>query len=648
MCGICGFVDHDPSGRRLRALTDALRHRGPDDEGFFVSPQASLGHRRLSIIDLAGGKQPLSTTDETLWLVANGEIYNYKALRDDLTRHGHVFRTKSDCETILHLYRQHGLGAVRRLRGMFAFALWDTQQRRLYAARDHLGQKPFYYAVRGNTLMFASEIKALLAADPSLAEPDLASLDEYFKLRLIAAPRTMFRHIRKLPPAHFLTFDAEHGVRIERYWDVSFVPKRNDRENDLLDELEHRMVEAIRLHLVSDVPVGAFLSGGLDSTLIVAIAMRHRLASDFQTFSVGIPYGDFDEAPAARAVAERYGTRHHEEVIRPSLVESFPRLVRQLDEPSDPLALCVDLIAQVARPRVKAVLGGDGGDELFGGYDRYYGNQLASRYARIPEVVRRNALGPLVRRIPDGKWYKSAGHRLKWLHAASFHPGAERYLESLSYFYFTDAAAALLYGPAMLQESSSFDAGGVMRAAYDRADAADALDRMLYADYHARLPDHPVMIQDRMTMAHGLEARNPFMDHELAEFTATLPVNLKIRGSTLRYLQTRLARRYLPAEVLARKKQGFSSALPYMLRDELDVLYQAFLTSPSLGRDGLVNTSRVHELLAAHRHGGADHSQRLWLLVHSEAWYRTFVLNESESDLADQIAAVGGRRPVAV
>ena len=628
-------------------MTDALRHRGPDDEGFYTSPEAGLGHRRLSIIDLAGGHQPLSNADGTLWLVANGEIYNYRDLQRRLITEGHAFKTNSDCETILHLYERHGERCVEHLRGMFAFGLWDTRRHRLFAARDRLGQKPLYYVQRGDTLLFASEIKALLAADPSLAEPDLAALDEYYSLRLVAAPRTMFRHIRKLPPAHYLTFHAEEGLRVERYWDVAFEPKHTAREPELLDELEHRLVESLRLHLVSDVPVGAFLSGGLDSTLVVALIMHHGLASDFQTFSVGLPYGAFDEAPAARIVAQRYGTRHHEEEIRPSLLGAFPQLVRHLDEPSDPLALCIDLIARMARPHVKAVVGGDGGDELFGGYDRYYGNVVAGRYARVPAGLRRHVIGPLLNRVPDGRWYKSVGHRIKWLHAISFYAEAERYIQSLSYFYFPAQLKAALYGPAMAQASMAFDPGAVMREAFLRADAAHPVDRMLYADYHARLPDHPVMIQDRMTMAHGLEARNPLMDHELAEFAARLPVDLKIRGRSLRYLQTQLARRYVPAEVLARKKQGFSSAIPYMLRDELDALYEAFLPASALGRDGFLNGDVVRQLLATHRLGRADHGQRLWLLVNSEAWYRTFILGQSADDLAECIAATAGRRVAA-
>ena len=621
-------------------MTDALRHRGPDDEGFFFGAGAALGHRRLSIIDLATGQQPLSNADGSLWLVANGEIYNYRALRDELIKDGCRFCTKSDCEVILHLYDRHGEDCLRFLRGMFAFALWDVRKRRLFAARDHLGQKPLYYAEYGGRFAFASEIKALLAAEPALNEPDLAALDEYYTLRLVAAPRTMFRHIRKLPPGHYLTYDADGDLRVERYWNVSFEPKYSGSEQDLLEELEHHIVESLRLHLVSDVPVGAFMSGGLDSTLVVAMIMKHGLASDFQTFSVGIPYGEFDEAPAARLVAHRYGTRHHEQEIRPTLLDTFPRLVRHLDEPSDPLALCVDLIAKMARPHVKAVLGGDGGDELFGGYDRYYGNRVAGSYARIPHAVRRHMLGPLVRRLSHGSWYKSAGHRLKWLHHISFFPAAERYLESLSYFYFQQHAKAALYGPVMQAAAAAFDAGAVMRSAFECANASGVVDRMLYADYHARLPDHPVMIQDRMTMAHGLEARNPFMDHVLAEFAARLPVKFKVRGRSLRYLQTQLARRYLPASVLQRKKQGFSSALPYLLRNELDTLYEAFLTRPALVNDGYLNGDTVRRLVAEHRLGKADNGQRLWLLLNSEAWYRTFVLGESEQQLDEQIAAV--------
>ncbi len=638
MCGICGRFGIEPVDRdELNKMTRRLAHRGPDDEGVYVDGGIGLGHRRLSIIDLDSGHQPMSNAAGTCWIVFNGEIYNFHQLRDNLAKNGRQFRTVSDTETILHLYEEYGTDCVKHLRGMFAFAIWDGRKRQVFAARDRLGQKPFYYAQRDSELMFASEIKALLAADPSLAELDPAALDEYLTLRLISPPRSMFRRIHKLPPAHFMTFDQTHGLRIERYWDLPYEPKWTGSEDQLIEELEERLVDCIRLHLVSDVPVGAFMSGGLDSTLVVALLMKHRLAGEFQTFSVGLPYGQYDEAPAARLVADRYGTRHHEETINPSLLNTFPRLVRQLDEPSDPLSVCLDLIAQMARKKVKVVLGGDGGDELFGGYDRYYGNRAADYYALLPASVRRHLIQPALSLVPDGAWYKSRGHQLKWLHRLSFYSHGDRYVKSLAYFYMREPFRTAVYGPVLAAETES-EPGKLMREAYERAHAHDSVDRMLYADCQSRLADHPVMIQDRMTMAHGLEARSPFMDHEIAEFAARLPASLKVRGRTLRYIQVQLAKRLLPPELLTRKKQGFSSALPYLLKSELDVLYRVFLSDVQLARDGVLRQEPIDQMLAEHQAGTTDHGNRLWLLLNSDVWYRSFIQGQSEDELGGLIA----------
>jgi asparagine synthase (glutamine-hydrolysing) len=647
MCGIAGVVNFDrrePVEREtLVRMARSIAHRGPDDEGIYIDGPVGLAFRRLSIIDLSGGHQPMSNEDETLWIVLNGEIYNFKQLRPELIHRGHRFKTESDTETILHLYEEHGVDCVKHLRGMFAFAIWDARRKRLFAARDRLGQKPLYHVQRNGELLFASEIKALLAVDPGLRKPDLAALDEYLTLRLISPPRSMFKEVRKLPPAHYLTFDCETGLRIERYWDLRYEPKWTESDEDLVDELEERLIECIRLHLISDVPVGAFMSGGLDSTLIVALLMKHGLAPDFQTFSVGLPYGQFDEAPAARLVAQRYGTQHHEERISPSLLNALPRLVQQLDEPSDPLSVCVDLIAQIARRHVKVVLGGDGGDELFGGYDRYYGNRYADVFARVPTTVRRFLVGPALNMVPDGQWYKSVGHQLKWLHRLTFFQGGQRYIESLAYSYVNRSFKETLYGQEMEQLQREFDPGALMRAAFDQAPATDVVDRMLYADSQSRLADHPVMIQDRMTMAHGLEARSPFMDHELAEFAARLPVRLKLRGRSLRYIQVQLAKRYLPVEVLARKKQGFSSALPYLLKDELNTLYGLFLGQMQLAKDGILRQPTVNQILDEHRQGKADHGNRLWLLVNSELWYRMCIQGKSRDAVEDHICETAPR-----
>jgi asparagine synthase (glutamine-hydrolysing) len=333
-------------------------------------------------------------------------------------------------------------------------------------------------------------------------------------------------------------------------------------------------------------------------------------------------------------VAERYGTRHHERTIVPSLIATIPDLVWHLDEPSDPLSVCSYLIAKVAREHVKVVLGGDGGDELFGGYDRYYGNRFAGRYALVPEMLRKHAIGPVLRLLPDGGWYKSPAHQLKWLHQLSFLSGSERYAHSLGYFYFDARLRQDLYGPAM---DGTFDPYAAIREPFDRAAASDPIDRMLYADSQVRLPDHSVMILDRMTMAHGLEARSPFMDHELAEFAARLPMSMKVRGRSLRHIQVQLAKRYLPNEVLQRPKQGFSSALPYMLKDEYRILFEFFLRKSRLADKGIFRQNTIDQLLREHLNGDADHGNRLWLVLNSEVWHRMFIEETEVRQLTEEI-----------
>ncbi|HFD80518.1 MAG TPA: asparagine synthase (glutamine-hydrolyzing) [Gammaproteobacteria bacterium] len=647
MCGIAGIVSPNPvDPQGMARMLDALRYRGPDDEGIYTGHGATLGQRRLSIIDLAGGHQPIPNEDKSAWIVCNGEIYNYREIRKELIEKGHRFSTNSDSEVVLHLYEELGDRCVERLRGMFAFAIWDEERQRLFAARDRLGQKPFYYVQGGKELYFASEIKGLLAFDPSLAEMDTEALDQYLSLRIIASPRSMFRRIRKLPPAHTLSFDPVNGLQIARYWTLHYEPKLKGSDEELTDQLEERIIESIRLHMVSDVPVGAFMSGGLDSTLVVAMLMKHVTSEPIQTFTIGLPYSQFDEAPYARMVAERYGTRHHERIVTPSLLETLPDLLWHLDEPSDPLSICTYLIARMAREHVKVVLGGDGGDELFGGYDRYYGNRYASYYAMLPAFVRDYLIGPALRLIPDGGWYKSKAHQLKWLHKLSYMSGSARYARSLAYFYFGPDRKESLYGPAMKSSTRDFDPESSIREIFDAADAHDIVDRMLCADSFVRLPDHPVMILDRMTMANSLEARAPFMDHVVAEFSARLPARMKVRGRSLRYIQYRLAERYLPREVIERPKQGFSSALPYMLRDEYRLLFGLFLHDSQLARDGYLQQPAIDKLLAEHETGRVDNGNRLWLLLNSETWYRMFIQGETKSDLHARIAAHGRSSPV--
>jgi asparagine synthase (glutamine-hydrolysing) len=619
MCGVAGIVSVGRDGTAaLDRMLPVIAHRGPDDEGRYLGESVALGHRRLSIIDLGSGHQPLHDGSGTLWLVANGEIYNYIDLRKDLEARGHQFLTGSDCEVILHLYREYAEDCLSYLRGMYAFALWDTQKRQLFVARDHLGQKPLFYVDDSRCFAFASEIKSLLALDPTLREMNLEALDQYLALRLIASPRSMFKRVHKLPPGHALTVRPGERAHVWRYWTLRYQPKLAGSEEALTDALEAEMLTALRLHL------------------IVAMLARHCVPRGFPTFTISIPHPRFDEAPYARQVAELYGTEHHEGKLVPNLAESLPTLVWHLDEPSDPLALCTYELARFARREVKVVIGGDGGDELFGGYDRYYGFQYAGRYSQVPAAVRRRVLEPLLSLVPEGGWYKSRGHQMRWLHRMSFLNGGKRYAGSLSYFYFDEAMRHELLSPGSRAALGNFDPEGCIREPFDRLDGED-LDRMLYADAEVRMPDHPVMITDRMTMAHGLEARSPFMDHKLAEFAARLPCSLKVRGSKLRYLQRKLAARYLPQSLLQRPKQGFASALPYLLQNEYRRLYAGFLPTSQLVADGILRGAPINALLNAHLAGKADHGNRLWLLLNAEVWYRMHIKGARAEELSSDL-----------
>jgi asparagine synthase (glutamine-hydrolysing) len=616
-------------------MLDAQQHRGPDDRGTIADPPVDMGQVRLSIIDLERGHQPIPNEDETIWIVCNGEIYNHEILRARLRELGHSFRTRSDSEVIIHLYEEYGEDCVDHLRGMFAFVIWDRRQQRLLAARDHFGQKPFYYSLINGKFYFSSEIKGLLAARPELRQPDLQAIDQYLALRFVAAPRSMFKDVRKLPPAHRLIFDLRCGLKIDRYWQLDYEPKRRISLQDAIEETKDRLLETLRLHMISDVPVGAFLSGGLDSGLVTAMLCKEVLDQPLKTFTLALNHQEFDESPAAKAVALQCATEHRAENVSPSMIEFLPDLVWHLDEPSDPLSLCTYLVAELAARHVKVVLGGDGGDELFGGYDRYYGVQFADHYARIPGFVRNAVLEPLVESNSGGSWYKSRTHQLKWLHRLARYQGGERYAAALNYFYFDAGSRAGLYGENMQPVADTFIGESFIIDRYADARAKTALDRMLATDLEGRLPDHPVMITDRMTMAHGLEARSPFMDHKLAEYCARLPGELKVKGKSLRILQREIAKQYLPPEVLERPKQGFASAMPYMLRSEYPTMFNVLLRDSCLVKDGFLRADSISTVLEDHLSEKKDHATRLWLLANSEIWYRMAIRNESRESMRE-------------
>lgn len=621
-------------------MTEALAHRGPDDAQVHLEPTVGLGFRRLAIIDLDTGEQPLSNEDGSIWVTLNGEIYNYRELGRSLRNAGHRFSTKGDAEVLVHLYEELGRGLVDELRGMFAFALWDRGRSRLILARDHLGQKPLYWARNGGRFWFASEIKAILAAAPGYRQVNPQALHEYFTLRVISGSRSMFQGVEKLRPGHLLEVnaDGEAGIAERRYWSLSYEPKPAVTLPEAVDELDEAVTEAVRLHLVSDVEVGAFLSGGIDSGLVTAIT-SHLTNRPFKTFSGSTPYGEYDEGPAARLVAERYGTDHFETPIVGDSIGQLPLLVYHLDEPSDPLSVCVYLLSELTSRHVKVALGGDGGDELFGGYDRYYGTEYARYFAALPGVLRRQVIGRMVDLLPGEAWYKSLKHQLNWLLQLAELPSEKRYPRTLGYFYFTPRLRDEVYSDSFHQATRDFDPE-VAIAFWQRDENVKAsLDGMLLADSMVRLPNHSVMILDRMTMAHGLEARSPFLDHRLAEFAATLPARFKVRGRKRRVIEYELARRYLPEEVCRRPKQGFNSALPYMMGTQFRRLFEHFLRECRLVGAGFLRKPAIERMLADHLSGTTDHGNRLWLLLNAEIWYRVHIEAESVDGLVDEIAA---------
>lgn len=640
MCGIAGILDARGVERDdARVMADALAHRGPDDATVHLEPGLGFGFRRLSIIDLEGGRQPIANEDGSVRVLLNGEIYNYREIRSRLEDRGHRFTTRTDTEVLVHLYEDRGPDLVDELRGMFAFALWDRDRRKLLLARDHLGQKPLYWARRGQRFWFASEIKSILAAEDGFRRLNPRALHEYLAIRVISEPRSMFEGVQKLPAGHLMEVHPGEEPSSRRYWNLRYEPKRELGEEEAVEQLDEELRDAVRLHLRSDVEVGAFLSGGIDSGLVTSM-MSSLTGKSFKTFSVGTPYGDddeFDETPAARATARRYGTDHHERAMTGEEVSLLPRLVHHLDEPSDPLSACTWSLAEMASRHVKVALGGDGGDELFGGYDRYYGTQYARYWALLPSAVRDGVIGRVLDWAPDGFWYKSFTHQLRWLNELAGMEEERRYPRSLSYFYFTPELRRDLYTDRFRALTSDLDPEEGIAYWQREGNAREALDRMLLADSMVRLPNHPVMILDRMTMAHGLEARSPFLDHRLAEFCATLPVGMKVRGRKRRWIQMRLAERYLPEEVLNRPKQGFSSAVPYMMDEQFRTLFSDFLPSSHLVEAGYLRREAIQSMLDDHLGGRTDHGNRLWLLLNAEIWYRMKVEGIEMEELGGRI-----------
>jgi asparagine synthase (glutamine-hydrolysing) len=621
MCGIAGIVSADGGGVQsatIHHMCQQIQHRGPDDEGIYVKDGAGLGMRRLSIIDVEGGRQPVFNEARTAWIVFNGEIYNFPELRPELERRGHHFRTHSDTEVIIHLYEEYGAECVQHLRGMFAFAIYDERKRTLLLARDRLGKKPLHYAFIKQCLLFGSEIKSILAVAPELAAINQQALMQYMLMGYIPDPATAFEKIHKLPPAHVLEFESGR-TRIHQYWDLpEFGTYQPASEEACLQELEQRLEEAVRIRLISDVPLGAMLSGGTDSSAIVALMARNS-SSPVKTFSIGFSHADFNEAEYARIVAQKFGTDHHELILDPNVVDTVETLTESLEEPfGDSSMLPTYYISRLARQYVTVALSGDGGDELFAGYERYRIHLQDRSFDWIPQWAGETYRRQVHPRLP----YALPGRNLAY--SVSL-PWQQRYLEGVTIQAFI-REMGLLSGDFQRAASAGQSPFDRLRSFLDKANAHDPLSRVLYLDTKTYLPGDILTKVDRMSMLTSLEARCPILDHKLVEWVAALRPEWKMRGHSQKYILRKLAERVgVPSEVLHRKKQGFALPLVHWMRNELKELVLSTLLDPRTLQRGYLNPSGVHRLLDEHFQGRRDHSPRIWRLMMFELWHRNFL-----------------------
>jgi asparagine synthase (glutamine-hydrolysing) len=625
MCGITGIVRRDGAqiDRELLArMNDAIRHRGPDDDGFYFSDGVGLAMRRLAIIDLKSGHQPIHNADRTAWIVFNGEIYNYRELRKQLEALGHTFYTDSDTEAIVHAYDEYGVECPKHLRGMFALAIWNERDKSLFLARDRVGKKPLLYAQTGDQLIFGSEFSALLAHPSVSREVDYEAIHHYLSFISVPAPLTAYQSIRKLEPGHWLLW-REGEIKSERYWQLDFSHKLNISEQEAGERASELLRDAVRVRLMSEVPLGAFLSGGIDSSAVVAL-MAQESSEPVKTFSIGFEEQDFSELHHARRVAEHVGADHHEFIVRPNAMEVLPTLVEHYGEPfADSSAIPSYYVSRETRRFVTVALNGDGGDECFAGYERYAAMNLAQRYTKLlPAAVRDGVVGNLANALPDFKSRGPLGKGKRFLKAASLSP-VQRYLRWISAF---DENAKLdLYSEGFREQTKDFSTVGIIQPWFAKANGSGIVDASLLTDTMTYLPNDLLVKMDIASMTVSLEARSPFLDHHLMEFAASLPEKLKLRRMTTKYLLKRILKDLVPAENLSRGKMGFGVPIGHWFRGTMQpFLRETLLSDKALGRN-LFQRNKVRQIVDQHVEGRIDHSHRLWSLLMLELWFQRFI-----------------------
>ena len=637
MCGITGAIWTKPElaiqSAVLSRMTNVLHHRGPDADGAMVSdyhqrspyesmPGVALGHRRLSIIDIDGGKQPMPNEDRSVWVVFNGEIYNFPALRNRLEGAGHRFRTQSDTETIVHLYEEHGPDCFQHLVGMFAIAIWDANHRRLVLARDRLGQKPLVYKMESGRLLFASELKSLLQVPGLDRQIDPNAVDEYLLYQYVPHPNTIFRGMNKLPPGHLAIYqDGKLDVR--PYWMPDVGLQTEGTAEEYVGRLRQVLRTSVAMRMQSDVPLGAFLSGGVDSSIIVAL-MQELHDEPVKTFSIGFPVPEYDESEHARRVAQHLGTDHHEFQIHPNHVKILPKLVWQFDEPfADSSTIPTWYLSQWTRGHVTVALTGDGGDELFAGYPRYRAVQLGSWFDAIPGPIRGVISSPLWQRMPASPRQKSWRRRFKRLVGGLGLPPVRRYLEWIGIF--NDAQRAELYTDEFLDRLADSDPASFLASAWNRATGRDPVTTASLADLVTYLPCDLMTKVDMSSMAHSLECRQPFLDHRVVDLAVGMPLKWKVRFGRGKRLLWRAFGDLLPADIGRRPKMGFGVPLDRWFRGELNEMTRDVLTDPSARSRGIFRPQAVERYLSQHTSGVFDHSHRLWALLVFEMWMREWM-----------------------
>lgn len=626
MCGITGFVDsrttiargEEERAQILENMCRVIRHRGPDDQGVMLKPSVALGMRRLSIIDLAGGRQPISNEDGAVTIVYNGEVYNYRELQTELESRGHRFVSNSDTETVVHAYEEFGSACLEQLRGMFAFAIWDEREQQIFIARDRVGKKPLYYTVtpRGS-LVFGSELKCLLEHPEVERRVNPKAIDAYFSLGYVPDPISIFENIEKLPPGHHLTF-KNGRLKIERYWDFRYESNGNGHKaDDYLDELRELLSESVKLRLVSDVPLGAFLSGGIDSSTVVGLMAQH-LTQPVKTFSIGFNEDSYDELKYARLTAKKFGTDHHEFIVTPDICEVVDQLAWHFDEPfADASAIPTYVVSKLAREHVTVVLSGDGGDELFAGYTRYVTERSRSKFDLVPQAVRQGLLAPLSRALPHGAWGRN------YLQNVSLDP-IGRYLDSVSVF--TGLNKSTLYSSEFSDQLRDHEhLNAYFRELSSNVSSTAALDSLLYIDSKTYLPGDILTKVDRMSMAVSLEARVPLLDHKLIEFVTRIPASMKLAGLETKHLFKRAIAELVPAEIINRPKQGFGVPIQHWIRQQLRERIRDTLNDQRTLARGYVTRAHVETLLDEHERGRRDHAMALWSLLMLELWHRQFL-----------------------